>query len=138
VNDNFGLWRSDFQAQVNHCAQSPHGRKMVELLRPTQDDYYILKAKHSGFFASPLHLLLEHIKAKELILTGFTTHSCVLFTAVDAYLRDYRLIIPSDCVASCDPKDHKRSLEQMESSLNARIMASSGIRFKQPRARAGV
>jgi nicotinamidase-related amidase len=131
VNDNHGQWRSDFHSQVNHCLKSRHGRRVAELLRPAQDDYYILKAKHSGFYASPLHLLLEHIKAKELILTGFTTHSCILFTAVDAYLRDYRLIIPADCVAACDSKDHKRALEQMESSLRARILMSRGIRFKK-------
>lgn len=133
VNDNFGMWRSDFQAQVNHCAKSQYGAPIVTLLRPTQEDYYILKAKHSGFFASPLHLLLEHIKAKELILTGFTTHSCVLFTAMDAYLRDYRVTIPEDCVASCNARDHKLSLEQMASSLKARIVESRAIRFKRPR-----
>lgn len=131
VNDNFGLWRSNFKAQVDHCLKSPHGRKIVELLQPTEDDYYIMKAKHSGFYASPLHLLLEHIKAEELILTGFTTHSCIFFTAMDAYLRDYRLVVPSDCVASCDPKDHKKALELMKSSLKAQIMLSSRIRFQK-------
>jgi nicotinamidase-related amidase len=131
VNDNYGQWRSDFHSQVDHCLQSRHGRRVAELLRPTQDDYYILKAKHSGFYASPLNLLLEHIKAQELILTGFTSHSCILFTAMDAYLRDYRLIVPADCVAACDPKDHNRALEQMESSLRARILMSRSIRFKK-------
>ncbi|HET9241587.1 MAG TPA: isochorismatase family cysteine hydrolase [Oligoflexus sp.] len=134
VNDNFGMWRSDFHAQVDHCAESPYGGPVVALLRPNPEDYYILKAKHSGFYASPLHLLLDHIKAEELILTGFTTDSCVLFTATDAYLRDYRVTIPEDCVASCHARDHKRSLELLESSIKARIVASRAIRFKRPHA----
>lgn len=132
VNDNFGMWRSDFHAQVDHCAGSRYGSPIVALLRPRPEDYYILKAKHSGFYASPLQLLLEHIQAKELILTGFTTHSCVLFTAMDAYLRDYKVTIAEDCVASCNAKDHKRSLEQMESSMKARIVQAQAIRFKRP------
>ncbi|HYX38660.1 MAG TPA: isochorismatase family cysteine hydrolase [Oligoflexus sp.] len=131
VNDNFGQWRSDFNAQVDHCLASQHGRSMAQLLKPAPNDYYILKAKHSGFYGSPLHILLEHIGAKELILGGFTTHSCVLFTAVDAFLRDYQLIIPSDGVASCNKKDHERALLQMQSSLSAKVVLSSRIRLKK-------
>ena len=45
-------------------------------------------------------VLLEYLGARTLVLTGASTHQCVLFTANDAYVRDYRLWIPSDCVAS--------------------------------------
>src|SRR3954469_15805188 len=55
VNDNFGRWRSDFQAQVEHCLEDGvRGRPVVELLRPSQDDYFVLKPKHSGFFSTTL------------------------------------------------------------------------------------
>src|SRR5436190_8455936 len=52
VNDNFGRWRSDFHVQVDHCLGDVAGKPMAELLRPSQDDYFVLKPKHSGFFST--------------------------------------------------------------------------------------
>src|SRR6185503_10597113 len=101
VNDNFGKWRSDFRALIAHCIDDDtRGRPIVELLKPNDRDYFVLKPKHSGFYSTTLYLLLQHLGARTLILTGFSADICVLFTAADAYLRDYHLIIPSDCVAS--------------------------------------
>src|SRR3954462_4425946 len=52
VNDNFGRWRSDFHAQVEHCLRDGvRGRPIAELLRPDKDDYFVLKPKHSGFYS---------------------------------------------------------------------------------------
>jgi nicotinamidase-related amidase len=100
VNDNFGRWRSDFKTQVEHCLKDGvPGRPIVELLRPGKNDYFVLKPKHSGFFSTTLDLLLEYLGAKTVILTGIAANICVLFTANDAYMRDLRLIVPSDCVA---------------------------------------
>src|SRR5947209_7067050 len=88
VNDNFGRWRSDFHAQVEHCLQDGvRGKPIVELLRPEKDDYFVLKPKHSGFFSTTLDTLLEYLGAKSVILTGVAANICVLFTANDAYMR---------------------------------------------------
>ncbi len=104
VNDNFGKWRSDFRRQVAHCLEDKtYGEPIVRLLAPEEDDYFVLKPKHSGFFSTTLDMLLDYLKAKTLILTGLTGDNCVLFTAHDAYLRDFHLVVPSDCVASIDP-----------------------------------
>jgi nicotinamidase-related amidase len=55
VNDNFGQWRSDFKGQVRYCLQpGAKGREIVELLHPDEKDYFVLKPKHSGFYASSL------------------------------------------------------------------------------------
>src|SRR4051794_1658302 len=55
VNDNFGRWRSDFNAQVDHCLKDDvRGRPVVEILRPEEEDYFVLKPKHSGFFSTTL------------------------------------------------------------------------------------
>src|SRR5690349_17616095 len=72
VNDKFGQWRSDFKGQVRHCLQrEAKGREIVELLQPDDKDYFVLKPKHSGFYASSLEVLLEYLASEELILTGF-------------------------------------------------------------------
>ncbi|HZZ74006.1 MAG TPA: isochorismatase family cysteine hydrolase [Pirellulales bacterium] len=120
VNDNFGRWRSDFNAQVEHCLRAEvRGRPLAELLRPAREDYFVLKPKHSGFYSTTLQILLEHLGAKRLILAGVATNNCVLFTANDAYLRDFELFIPEDCAAAMDRADHVAALRQMRTVLKA-------------------
>ena len=128
VNDNFGKWRSDFRALIAHCIDDDtRGRPIVELLKPNDRDYFVLKPKHSGFYSTTLDLLLQHLGARTLILTGFSADICVLFTAADAYLRDYHLIIPSDCVASQDNDENERVLHYMKRVLKADTRESATI-----------
>ena len=128
VNDNFGKWRSDFKKLVSHCLDdNTRGREIVELLKPAPDDYFVLKPKHSGFYSTTLDLLLKHLGAETLILAGFTADICILFTANDAYMRDYRLMVPADCVASQDEAENQRALKFMERVLKADIRSSSRI-----------
>src|ERR687886_637103 len=120
INDNIGRWRSNVHALLEHSlSRDARGRPMVELLRPAEDDYFVLKPKHSGFFSTTLDILLEYLDVKTVILTGVAGNICVLFTANDAYMRDYRLYVPSDCVASNDPAENEHALKQMETVLKA-------------------
>jgi nicotinamidase-related amidase len=101
VNDNFGKWRSDFRQQLGHVLEDGvRGQPIAELLRPGKDDYFVLKAKHSGFYHSQLDLLIEYLQVRTVVMAGFTTDICVLFTAGDAYLRDLDIIVPPDCSAA--------------------------------------
>ncbi|MFL5243002.1 MAG: cysteine hydrolase family protein [Gemmataceae bacterium] len=128
ANDNFGRWRSDFHAQVEHCLQDGvRGQPIAQLLRPEKDDYFVLKPKHSGFFSTTLDLLLDYLEAKTLILTGMAANICVLFTANDAYVRDFQLLVPQDCVASNTEEDNRSALEQMQKVLKADIRPSTEI-----------
>src|SRR5918999_997811 len=111
VNDNRGRWRSDRSELIERCCRpDSRGRKLVERLAPGDDDYFIFKPKHSGFFATPLAALLEHLGARTLILTGVTIEQCVLFTAIDAYVRDYELVVPRDCVAGLNLRQQAMTL----------------------------
>jgi nicotinamidase-related amidase len=128
VNDNFGRWNSDFRSIVDHCLDDRvPGRALVEKLIPAADDYVVLKSKHSGFFGTPLNVVLRYVRANTLIVSGLTTDICVLFTAMDAYLRDYRLIVPADCVASANPQHHREALEYMRRVLDADTRRSSRL-----------
>jgi nicotinamidase-related amidase len=125
-NDNFGRWRSDFAAQVEHCLNGNNpGREIVELLRPEKDDYFVLKPKHSGFYSTTLEVLLENLGVETVILTGVAANICVLFTANDAYMRDYKVVVPADCVASNTKEDNDAVLRQMELVLKAEIPPST-------------
>ena len=128
VNDNFGRWQSDFNKIVAHCIEDDvPGRPLAELLRPDDDDYFVLKPKHSGFFSSTLDTLLEYLQAKKLILTGFAGNICVLFTANDAYMRDFALLVPADCVASNSEEENRHALDQMHRVLKADITPSTEL-----------
>jgi len=130
VNDNFGRWRSDFNAQVDHCLKDDvRGRPVAEILRPEEEDYFVLKPKHSGFFSTTLDLLLEYLQVKRLILTGIAGNNCVLFTANDAYMRDFGLVVPSDCTASTTEEGNRYALEQMRGVLKADIRPSEELDF---------
>jgi nicotinamidase-related amidase len=86
-----------------------------------------LHHSRNGFYSTTLDLLLKHLGAQTLILAGFTADICILFTANDAYMRDYGLLIPSDCVASQDETENQRALKFMERVLKADIRRSSRI-----------
>jgi nicotinamidase-related amidase len=134
VNDNFGRWRSDFRRQVQHCLRDgSRGHEVVSLLQPDEDDYFVLKPKHSGFFSTTLETLLHYLGSRKLILTGIAGNFCVLFTANDAYMRDYDLIIPSDCTVSNTAEENREALALMRKFLKADTRPSMKLRL--PRAR---
>jgi nicotinamidase-related amidase len=130
VNDNFGRWQSDFQKQVRHCLEDGvRGEAIARLLSPEEEDYFVLKPKHSGFFSSSLDILLRYLGAETLILTGFAGNLCVLYTANDAYMRDFRLIVPGDCIASETLQGNHYALDQMKRFLKADVRVSPQIKL---------
>lgn len=134
VNDNFGRLRSDFTAQVDHCLQDDApGKPIVELLRPDKDDYFVLKPKHSGFFSTTLETLLEYLGVRTVILTGIAANICVLFTSNDAYMRDFHIVVPGDCVASNSSEENKYALMQMQKVLKADTRPSAELSFNDLR-----
>jgi nicotinamidase-related amidase len=130
ANDNFGRWRSDFPKLVRECSQpTVRGRPLVEQLPPEEDDYFVLKPKHSAFFQTNLEILLRYLGATTLMITGIAGDICVLFSANDAYMRDFRIIVPADCTASEDPERNRQILELMQRVLKAETTPSTEIRF---------
>lgn len=129
VNDNFGHWQSDFRAQVERCRspESP-GHQVVEMLLPDESDYFVLKPKHSAFYSTALEVLLGFLGTQTLILTGFAGDICVIYSANDAYMREYGLIIPTDGVASESKERNEQALDHMRKLLKARVVHSSRIR----------
>ena len=131
VNDNFGKWQSDFKKIVAHCtAAEAKGKDFVKLLEPEDDDYFVLKPKHSGFYSTTLDLLLTHLNARNLILTGIAGNNCVLFTANDAYMRDFKVFVPADCVVSNTEEENRYALKQMETVLKADTTPASELDLK--------
>ncbi|CAF2803339.1 unnamed protein product [Rotaria sp. Silwood2] len=114
VNDNFGKWKSDFHNVIEY------------VINENKPDF-VLKPKHSGFYCTPLDLLLNHLDTETLILAGFAGNICVLLTANDGYMRNYKLIVPSDYIGSNTIKKNYACLEQMKKLLKADTRSSIDI-----------
>jgi nicotinamidase-related amidase len=131
VNDNFRLWRSDFREVVAQCeGASPEAAALVAAIRPEEGDYFVLKPRNSGFFQTPLAVLLEDLGVKRVVLAGLTTDNCVLFTANDAHLRGLGIVVAADCVASIRPADHASALKHMASVDKAAVRRSRAVRWR--------
>jgi nicotinamidase-related amidase len=136
VNDNFGRWQSDLNKLVKHCLEDGvRGQPLAEILKPDEDDYFVLKPKHSGFYSTTLDILLDYLQVQRLIVTGLAGNLCVLYTANDAYMRDYELFVPRDCCASNTPEDNKYALTQMERFLKADTRESDQLDLEKLRDR---
>jgi nicotinamidase-related amidase len=130
ANDNFGLWRSDFKATVDACAAPDKpGAEISSRLRPLEGDYFVLKPRHSAFYQTPLSLVLEHLAVDTLVLAGFATDLCILFTAHDAHMRGYNLIVPEDCTASNSLEATQRTLEHLRRALKCATGSSVTLDF---------
>jgi nicotinamidase-related amidase len=128
INDNFGRWQSDFRGVVAHVARKGvPGAPVARRLRPSKTDYFVLKPKHSAFFETTLDTLLAYLGTQTLILAGIAGNICILFSANDAYMRDYNLIVPSDCCVSNTPEENAHALEQIARVLKADVTPSTGL-----------
>jgi nicotinamidase-related amidase len=90
-------------------------------LRPAPEDYFVLKPKYSAFYGSVLDTLLNYLGARNLVLAGFAGDMCVLFTASDAYMRDYTLRVPRNCIASETPARNRRAVALLSEALGVDV-----------------
>ncbi|MDB5806352.1 MAG: isochorismatase (2,3 dihydro-2,3 dihydroxybenzoate synthase)-like protein [Betaproteobacteria bacterium] len=126
ANDNFGRWQSQFDNVVDWCrSKGAASAEIARLLEPERGDISILKPRHSAFYGTPLHFLLEDLKPGYLIVAGVAAESCITFTALDAYLRRYKLWIPEDCVAAESAVLKRRALEHLARVTKASTLAST-------------
>jgi isochorismate hydrolase len=130
VNDNVGRWRSAGQALVERAAKTERGRAVLEFIAPRAHDYLLLKPKHSIFYATPIDTLLQYMRSKALILTGLTSTQCILFSAMDAHVRDFDLYIPRDCVVSKNRKESTMTEYLFRTSLMADTRAATQLRLR--------
>jgi nicotinamidase-related amidase len=116
---------------VAHCiARSSPGRRVSSRLRPTSHDYFVLKPKHSGFFDTTLDTLLGMLRIRRIILAGIAGNICVLFTANDAYMREFKLFVPADCMVSNTAADNDYALRQIETVMKGNVAVSTRLTFR--------
>jgi nicotinamidase-related amidase len=127
VNDNFGHWRSHRDQLVEEALDGRHP-ELVEPIRPDDDALFVVKARHSIFYQTPLEYLLNQEDVGNLILAGQVTEQCILYSALDAYLRGFDIVVPPDAVAHIDPELAQAALKMMESNMHAEVKRAAEVR----------
>ncbi|AFH42467.1 cysteine hydrolase [Fervidicoccus fontis] len=111
-----------------HAIEGEWGSKIIEELEPQNGEFIIKKRRYSAFFSTGLDLLLRELDVDTLILTGTSTHICVLHTAADAFFRGYKIIIPKECVAAFSESDHGYALVYMSQVYGAKVLSKDEIK----------
>ncbi|KAI9101928.1 Isochorismatase-like protein [Phlyctochytrium arcticum] len=127
-NDNFGKWRSSLEHIYDHVIKSDSpGKSVAEILKPNPDDYFVLKPKHSAFYATALDSLLTYLQVKTLIIVGMAGNVCINATANDAFMRDFAIFVPKDCIASTSLEESEAALLLMERVLRTTTTPSDEL-----------
>jgi nicotinamidase-related amidase len=128
VNDNFGAWRSS-REELLETALSGHYRHLVEPVAPAGDALFVVKARHSIFFQTPLEYLLGQEDVERVVLVGQVTEQCILYSALDAYIRHVDVVVPRDAVAHIHQDLAEASLELMRINMDADVCAADDCRL---------
>jgi nicotinamidase-related amidase len=126
VNDNSGHWNSSRQELVERALKSRHS-ELVEPLVPDDDTLFIHKARHSIFFGTPVEYLLGQMEIDHLVLTGQVTEQCILYSALDAYVRHHRVTVVRDAVVHIDAELGRAALEMMRRNMRAEIVTAADL-----------
>ena len=128
VNDNFGAWTSSREDLVEHAMQGRH-RALIEPIAPKPETSFVVKARHSAFYETPLEYLLRQQEVERLVLVGQVTEQCILYSALDGYIRHFEVAVPSDAVAHIHADLAQAALKMMEINMSATVCAGADIRF---------
>lgn len=122
VNDNFGDWRADLETLTRECLEQPNGAaEFVRQLQPAVTDFRVLKPMHSGFYSTPLEILLRRLSVETVLVAGIATPGCVLSTVQDANMRRYKVLVPEDCCAARVQEEHLAAIRVMRTIQNAQV-----------------
>ncbi len=105
----------------DHAIIGTEGAEVIEHLKPKEDDFVIPKRRYSGFFQTDLHLLLEELGIKHLIITGLHTNMCVRHTTADAFFWNYSITVPKETTEAFTEKDYEEGLVYLEKVYGAKI-----------------
>jgi nicotinamidase-related amidase len=131
ANDNFGRWRSHHGELVDTALARPHA-DLIEPIKPDDDSLFVVKARHSIFFETPMSYLLWQLEVGHVVLCGQVTEQCILYSALDAHIRHLEVTVPKDAAASIHPHLEAAALEMMERNMGARIITAQEVDFTPP------
>src|SRR3954470_23947721 len=129
VNDSFGEWRSDHRALVEQALAGEYA-SLIEPIVPDEEAMFVVKARHSIFYETPLEYLLGQEEIEEVVLTGQATEQCILYSALDAHIRHIPVLVPRDAVACIHEDLAEAALRMMEINMEAEVVDAGDVRFE--------
>lgn len=123
VNDNHGDWSAARQELVDRAMRG-RAPELVEPVVPPPASPFVVKARHSVFYETQLEYLLRQSEVDRVLLTGQVTEQCILYSALDAYVRHFAVAVPRDCVAHIHSDLADAALRMMELNMRARVAES--------------
>lgn len=120
VNDNYGDFVADRNA-LTRAALEGDRPDLVKPIVPTSECRFLTKVRHSAFYSTTLDYLLGRLNIDQLIITGQVTEQCILYTALDAYVRHYTVRIPRNAVAHIDSELGIAALNMMQRNMQAEL-----------------
>lgn len=124
VNDNYGDFTAEF-SDIVRAACDGDRPDLVKPIRPAEECRVMTKVRHSAFYATPLAYLLNRLETKRLIITGQVTEQCILYTALDAYVRHFTVVIPTNAVAHIDADLGAAACKMMEQNMSAELTTAA-------------
>jgi nicotinamidase-related amidase len=121
VNDNYGHWNSSSGELLEIALEQGRHPELVEPLRPPPDASFVIKARHSIFYETPLEYLLRQLDVGRIMLCGQVTEQCILYSALDAYVRHFAVAVPIDAVAHIDAELADAALRMMRRNMSADV-----------------
>src|SRR3954447_19384785 len=130
VNDNHDSWEAGREELIEKALEGKHP-ELVEPIAPREPVPFLAKGRHSAFYQTALDHLLSQAEIERLVLAGQVTEQCILYTALDAYIRGYDMVVPPDAVAHIDREFAEASLKMMESNMHAELTPVPDVDFGQ-------
>jgi nicotinamidase-related amidase len=124
VNDLYGQWNAG-RAELLERVLHGRYRDLVEPVAPAEDALFIVKARHSIFFETPLEYMLRQQGIGKVVLTGQVTEQCILYSALDAYIRHLDVVVAHDAVAHIHEDLAGAALRMMAVNMRAEVVAAA-------------
>ena len=123
VNDNYGDWAAGRSELIERAVAGRHS-DVVKPIAPRDGTWFIAKARHSIFYETQLEYLLREQEIERIVLVGQVTEQCILYSALDAYVRHFEVAVPRDAVAGIHTDLAKCALRMMERNMSADVGVS--------------
>ncbi len=125
-NDNYDEWHSGRHDLVEQALNGKHP-DLVEPIAPTDPLPFIPKGRHSVFYQTAMSHVLKIEDVKRVVMVGQVTEQCILYSALDAYLRGFELVVPRDAVAHIDDELADAALKMMKRNLHAELTPAAQV-----------
>jgi nicotinamidase-related amidase len=125
VNDNYGNWAAS-RTELSESALDGRRPSLIEPIVPQDGVAFVTKARHSIFYETQLDYMLRERGISRVLLVGQVTEQCILYSAVDAYVRHYEIVVPANAVAHIHEDLARAALRMMELNMNAQVTEANG------------